>query len=100
MNNAGIARDTHIMLMDAPRWHDVLATNLDSAYFCTRAVVRGMLLREWGRIVNVSSPSARMPLPGQVELRGVEGRPRGVHARPVARRWPARECWSTRSVPG
>ena len=29
VNNAGIARDTHFMLMDAPRWHDVLATNLD-----------------------------------------------------------------------
>ena len=39
--------------------------NLDAAYSCVRAVVRGMLLRRWGRIINVSSPSARMPLPGQ-----------------------------------
>ena len=65
------------MLMDAPRWHDVLATNLDSAYFCARAVIRGMLLREWGRIVNVSSPSARIPLRGQVNYAaskaGLEG---------------------------
>ncbi len=77
VNNAGIARDTHFMLMDAPRWHDVLATNLDSAYFCARAVIRGMLLREWGRIVNVSSPSARIPLRGQVNYAaskaGLEG---------------------------
>jgi 3-oxoacyl-[acyl-carrier protein] reductase len=77
VNNAGIARDTHIMLMDAARWHDVLTTNLDSAYFCTRAVVRGMLLRRWGRIINVSSPSARMPLPGQASYAaskaGLEG---------------------------
>ena len=29
--------------------------NLDAAYHCVRAVVRGMLLRRWGRIINVSS---------------------------------------------
>jgi 3-oxoacyl-[acyl-carrier protein] reductase len=77
VNNAGIARDTHFMLMDASRWHDVLTTNLDSAYFCTRAVVRGMLLRGWGRIINVSSPSARIPLRGQANYAaskaGLEG---------------------------
>jgi 3-oxoacyl-[acyl-carrier protein] reductase len=77
VNNAGIARDTHIMLMDAPRWHDVLTTNLDSAYYCTRAAVRGMLIRKWGRIINISSPSARMPLPGQASYAaskaGLEG---------------------------
>ena len=77
VNNAGIARDSHVTLMDAPRWHDVISTNLDSAYFCTRAVVRGMLLRRWGRIVNITSPSARMPLPGQANYAaskaGLEG---------------------------
>ncbi len=77
VNNAGIARDTHIMLMDAPRWHDVLTTNLDAAYYCTRAAVRGMLIRKWGRIINISSPSARMPLPGQANYAaskaGLEG---------------------------
>jgi 3-oxoacyl-[acyl-carrier protein] reductase len=65
VNNAAITRDTHIVLMDSARWHDILQVNLQGAYFCTRAVVRGMLLRRWGRIINVSSPSARMPLPGQ-----------------------------------
>ena len=65
VNNAAITRDTHIVLMDSARWHEVLQVNLQGAYFCTRAVVRGMLLKRWGRIINVSSPSARMPLPGQ-----------------------------------
>jgi 3-oxoacyl-[acyl-carrier protein] reductase len=65
VNNAGLARDTHILLMDTARWNDVLRVNLQGAFFCTRAVVRGMLLKRWGRIINVSSPSARMPLPGQ-----------------------------------
>jgi 3-oxoacyl-[acyl-carrier protein] reductase len=65
VNNAAVTRDAHIVLMDSARWHEVLQVNLQGAYFCTRAAVRGMLLKRWGRIINVSSPSARMPLPGQ-----------------------------------
>ena len=65
MNNAGINRDVHILFMDTPRWTDVMQVNLQGAFHCTRAVTRAMLLREWGRIINISSPSARMPLPGQ-----------------------------------
>ena len=65
VNNAGITRDGHILFMDAQKWDDVLAVNLNAAYYAVRAVVRGMLLRRWGRIINVSSPSARMPLGGQ-----------------------------------
>lgn len=65
VNNAGIARDANIALISKARWDEVLGVNLTGAYHTVRAVVRGMLLRRWGRIVNVSSPSARMPLPGQ-----------------------------------
>jgi 3-oxoacyl-[acyl-carrier protein] reductase len=65
VNNAGIAADAHIMLLDTARWSQVIQTNLQGAYFCTRAVVRGMLLRKWGRIINISSPSAQFPLAGQ-----------------------------------
>jgi 3-oxoacyl-[acyl-carrier protein] reductase len=65
VNNAGMTRDAHIVMMDTPRWEAVLRTNLDGAYHCIRAVVRGMLLRRWGRIVNITSPSATVPLPGQ-----------------------------------
>jgi 3-oxoacyl-[acyl-carrier protein] reductase len=65
VNNAGITRGTHFVLMDTARWNHVLQVNLGGAFHCARAVVRGMLHRKWGRIINVSSPSARMPLPGQ-----------------------------------
>jgi 3-oxoacyl-[acyl-carrier protein] reductase len=65
INNAGVSRDTHIVMTDRARWDEVLGVNLDGAYHAVRAVVRGMLLRRWGRIVNVSSPSAAMPLAGQ-----------------------------------
>lgn len=65
VNNAGVVRDGHILFMDPARWDEVLDVNLNAAYHAVRAVVRGMLLRRWGRIINISSPSARMPLGGQ-----------------------------------
>jgi 3-oxoacyl-[acyl-carrier protein] reductase len=77
VNNAGIVRDAHIMFVDSTRWDEVLRVNLDAAYHCVRAVVRGMLLRRWGRIINISSASARMPLAGQTSYAaskaGLEG---------------------------
>ncbi|HMF97849.1 MAG TPA: SDR family NAD(P)-dependent oxidoreductase, partial [Vicinamibacterales bacterium] len=62
VNNAGITRDAHVLFHDRAKWETVLSVNLDAAYYCVRAVVRSMLLRRWGRIINVSSPSARLPL--------------------------------------
>ena len=65
VNNAGVVHGAHAMMMDETRWRDVLSVNLDGAFNCARACMRGMLLRRWGRIVNITSPSARMPLTGQ-----------------------------------
>jgi len=65
VNSAGITRDANVVLTSSARWEETLDVNLTGAYNAVRAVVRGMLIRRWGRIVNVSSPSARMPLPGQ-----------------------------------
>ena len=82
VNNAGLARDSHIALLAWPQWRQVMQVNLDGVYHCVRAVVRGMLLRRWGRIINVSSPSARMPLPGQsayaASKAGLEGLTRAL----------------------
>jgi 3-oxoacyl-[acyl-carrier protein] reductase len=82
VNNAGVTRDAHVMFLDAARWDEVVRANLDGAYHVTRAVVRGMLVRRWGRIINVSSPSARMPLPGQAAYAaskaGLEGLTRAL----------------------
>ena len=65
VNNAARTADAHVALLDTKRWTGVLDVNLHGAYFCARAAMRGMLLRRWGRIINLSSPSARLPLPGQ-----------------------------------
>jgi 3-oxoacyl-[acyl-carrier protein] reductase len=64
-------------------------TNLHGAFYCARAVTRGMLLRGWGRIINVSSPSARLPLGGQTSYAaskaGLEGLTRAL-SRDLARK--------------
>jgi len=82
VNNAGIVRDAHVLFLDSARWRDVLKVNLDAPYHCIRAVVRGMLLRRWGRIINVTSASARMPLAGQASYAaskaGLEGLTRAL----------------------
>ena len=82
VNNAGVTRDVHFMFLDRARWDEVLDVNLDAAYHCVRAVVRGMLVRRWGRIINVSSPSARVPLAGQAAYAaskaGLEGLTRAL----------------------
>jgi 3-oxoacyl-[acyl-carrier protein] reductase len=82
VNNAGIARNAHVMFHDRAKWEEVLSVNLDAAYYCVRAVVRSMLLRRWGRIINVSSPSARLPLAGQISYAaskaGLEGLTRAL----------------------
>jgi 3-oxoacyl-[acyl-carrier protein] reductase len=66
INNAGVTRNSHVVLTDTPRWDEVIDTNLHGAFHCVRAAVRGMLARRWGRIVNISSVSAAVPLGGQV----------------------------------
>jgi 3-oxoacyl-[acyl-carrier protein] reductase len=65
VNNAGVTADAHVIMLDPGRWDQVLATNLDGAYNCIRAAVRGMLQGRRGRIINITSPSAAMPLAGQ-----------------------------------
>ncbi|HEX6988202.1 MAG TPA: 3-oxoacyl-[acyl-carrier-protein] reductase [Bacillota bacterium] len=55
VNNAGIARDGLLMRMTPEAWNEVLSTNLTAAYRTTRAVLRGMIRRRFGRIINVTS---------------------------------------------
>jgi 3-oxoacyl-[acyl-carrier protein] reductase len=65
INNAGIVRDGLFLLMDRSVWDPVLRVNLDGVYHCMRAAIRGMMLRRWGRIINITSPSAYAGVPGQ-----------------------------------
>ncbi|MBM3490703.1 MAG: 3-hydroxybutyrate dehydrogenase [Alphaproteobacteria bacterium] len=55
VNNAGIQHVAHIEDFPNDKWDQVVSTNLSSAFHTTKAVIRGMKDRKWGRIVNISS---------------------------------------------
>lgn len=58
VNNAGIVRDALVPELTEEDWHAVLDTNLSGVFRASRAAVRHMLRRKWGRIINISSVGA------------------------------------------
>jgi 3-oxoacyl-[acyl-carrier protein] reductase len=55
INNAGITRDNLLLRMSPDDFDRVIATNLRSAFLCTKAALRSMLRGKWGRVVSVAS---------------------------------------------
>lgn len=55
VNNAGTTRDQLIMKMKDEDWETVLNANLSSVYYCSKAVVRPMMKKRTGRIINITS---------------------------------------------
>lgn len=55
INNAGTTRDTLVLSMSDEQWDAVINTNLRSVYAVSRAALRGMIRKRWGRIVNITS---------------------------------------------
>tara|TARA_B100001245_G_C22827913_1_gene398262 strand:- start:120 stop:872 length:753 start_codon:yes stop_codon:yes gene_type:complete len=65
VNNAGIIHDQLLMRMSDAAWHSVIDTNLNGTFYCTRAVLRGMVRNRWGRIINIGSVVGERGNPGQ-----------------------------------
>ena len=65
INNAGIRQDNLMIFMQDEQWNNVLETNLFGFFYVTRRVLKNMLTRRYGRIVNVTSLSGLTGLPGQ-----------------------------------
>ncbi|MBF7072913.1 3-oxoacyl-ACP reductase FabG [Glaciecola sp. MH2013] len=55
VNNAGITRDNLLMRMKDDEWNDIIQTNLTSVFKLSKAVLRGMMKKKHGRIVNIGS---------------------------------------------
>ena len=55
VNNAGLTRDNLALRMKDEDWEQVLAVNLTAAFRLSKAALRGMMKRRWGRIVNITS---------------------------------------------
>src|SRR3954447_3737490 len=55
INNAGITRDNLFMRMKDEEWDQVIAVDLSAAFRLSRAVLRGMMKKRWGRIISITS---------------------------------------------
>lgn len=65
VNNAGVTEDNLVLRMSREAWDRVLTTNLTGAFLLTQAVVKSMVRRRYGRIVNVTSVVGLMGNAGQ-----------------------------------
>jgi 3-oxoacyl-[acyl-carrier protein] reductase len=66
VNNAGITRDNLMMRMKDDEWNDIIETNLTSVFKISKAVLRAMMKKRQGRIINIGSVVGTMGNAGQV----------------------------------
>ncbi|HKQ71054.1 MAG TPA: 3-oxoacyl-ACP reductase [Polyangiaceae bacterium] len=65
INNAGVTRDRSFRKMDRDAWDEVINVNLTSVFDVTRVFIDAMVVRGWGRIINISSVVGRIGNIGQ-----------------------------------
>ena len=65
VNNAGVRDDNLMIFLQSEQWHKVINTTLDGFFYVTRRVLKSMLTKRNGRVINVASLSGLKGLPGQ-----------------------------------
>jgi len=65
VNNAGIRSDALMIFMQDDQWNGIINTNLNSFFYVTRRLLKDMLTKRFGRIINIVSLSGLKGLPGQ-----------------------------------
>ena len=73
VNNAGIIRDKLLMFLNEDDWDRVIDVNLKGTYLCSRAIIRTMIAQKFGRIINITSPSALTGRSGQTNYAASKG---------------------------
>jgi 3-oxoacyl-[acyl-carrier protein] reductase len=73
VNNAGITKDTLIMMMSEADWDAVIDTNLKSTFNCSKAAIKHMMRKRFGRIVNIASVAGQMGNAGQANYSASKG---------------------------
>jgi len=66
VNNAGIVRDSLLIAMKEDAWDAVIDTNLKSVWNCSKAAVKVMIRKRYGRIINISSVSGIVGQAGNI----------------------------------
>lgn len=73
INNAGVTADGLTLQMSDEAWSTVQATNVNSIFYTSRAAARPMMMQKHGRIINLSSVSAKRPNRGQANYAASKG---------------------------
>ncbi len=76
VNNAGITKDSRLINMKPEDWHAVINTNLNSVFNCTKNVIQGMIDRQFGRVINISSVNGQRGQFGQTNYSAAKA---GMH---------------------
>lgn len=66
VNNAGIRQDALMIFMQNDQWHNVLDVTLNGFFYLTRRLLKNMMTKRHGRVINITSLSGIKGLPGQV----------------------------------
>lgn len=73
VNNAGIRRDNLMMWMTGEDWNKVISTSLNGFFNVTQPLLKDMIIRKWGRIINIASLSGIKGMPGQTNYSAAKG---------------------------
>ena len=79
INNAGITKDNLAFNMKTEEWDDVIGTNLKGTYLCTKYIVRGMMKKKYGKIINIASVVGITGNFGQRKLQCFKGRSNWIY---------------------
>lgn len=99
VNNAGITRDNLLMRMSDEEWNTVISTNLSSCFYLSRNLVRAMMGKRWGRIINISSVSGIAGNAGQANYSAAKAGIIGF-TKTLARELAARNITANAVAPG
>lgn len=73
INNAGIRKDNLLLFQTNDDWSTVINTNLNSFFYVTRIVLKDMIQKKIGRVINITSLSGIKGMPGQVNYAASKG---------------------------
>lgn len=73
VNNAGIREDNLLLWMETESWHKVIGVSLHGMFNVTQSLIRDMLVKKFGRVINIVSLSGIKGLPGQTNYSAAKG---------------------------